>query len=155
MALARVIIALVLVGVFLVAGASAVDEALADSGQTVEITGETLDTGTTGTIEELNQSKISSAFYDETVTIQNSTGATMNEGEDYEWFPKNGTFKVTSSALASETGVSVDYSYSIPNQNQQQIASTVGQYFDVLAPLAFFFLVVAALIGGAARLGGV
>lgn len=155
MALGRIIIALVLVAVFMVVGVSAVDEAFTDSGQTVDIEGETLNTGSVGTVEELEQSKVGGAFYDEKVTIKNGSSILMNQGDDYTWFENNGTFKIESSALANENGVTVDYTYAIPNQNQTEIANFFGHYTDALLPAVLFLLVLAAIIGAAARLGGV
>lgn len=154
MPLGRVIIALVLVAMFMVVGVSAIDEAYTDSGQTQEILDESVNTGAEGTIQKLDQSDIDGVFYDQTAVIENSSNVIMvGSGEDYTWFEKNGTFRIDSARLADETGVTVDYSYTVPNQNQTMVANLYGDFYDGLAPIVLMFLVVAAIIGAAGRLG--
>jgi len=155
MALARVLIALVLVAVFFVLGASAVDQAFIDSGQAEEITGESLNTGGIGTVEELDKSKLSGVNYVKTVSIKNGSDVIMvGSGTDYTWFQKNGTFKVESAELANDNGVTVDYGYTVPNQQQTEFASTFGNMIDGTAPIVIWVLAVTAIIGAMVRLGG-
>lgn len=154
MTLGRIAIAIVLVATFMTLGAAAIDSAFTDSGQVNEINGESINTGSVGTIEELEQSNIGGVFYDERPEITNGSGVIMaGNGQDYTWFDNNGTFRVESSALANNNGVTVDYAYAVPNQNQDAFASFFGNYIDVLVPLALFFLTVALIIGAMMRLG--
>jgi len=154
MALARVLIALVLVAVFFVLGASAVDQAFINSGQPEEITGELVNMGGVGTIQELEKSNLDGVEYAATVTIKNESDVIMTgSGKDYTWFQKNGTFKIESGALANDD-VTVDYGYTVPNQQQTEFASTFGNMIDGTAPIVIWVLAVTAIIGAMVRLGG-
>lgn len=142
---------LVLVGILTIGAASAIDSAFEDSGQIQEIDGETVNTGGVGTIETLEQSNVGAAIYGDRPTITNGSGIIMNQGDDYTWFTSNGTFRIESSNLANDNGVAVDYSYTVPNQNQEQLASLYGNFLGAMAPIMFMFLIVTGIVAAMVR----
>lgn len=71
-----------------------------------------------------------------TVTVNNSSGHTLTEGTDYEYYQSNGTIKWYNTADTSDgETATVDYEYEAPKQMAQSVIGPLASSFDLGAVL--------------------
>ncbi len=126
------LVAIVAVGAIAVWGLSA---AAASAGDQRTITDESW-TPEAGTVTQLEHSGLAHAYYDETVTVEDSNGNLMDAGEDYVWYEANGTVKaVTGGGLDGESSATIDYEYRRTTSDQRAIISIAGILPEVMGAL--------------------
>lgn len=140
----RAILAVVAVAVILSVGIGATDAALSSSGRETAIDDESW-TPDAGNVTELDESNIANARYSDTVTVTRNSKE-MTDGVDYEWYADNGTVKALEGGdLDGVSSASIDYAFTLPTDQQQDIASLFGGSFEIGGVLVFVLGVVVIL----------
>lgn len=136
-----------------VAGLPVVLDAGIDASQREYTTsGETF-TPVGGEVTVLENSKISRADYDDTVTVRLNDG-TVAEPSNYTWYEGNGTIKPEpASDLANDSNASIDYGWNGETKDQSKATDVMLDTVPWLKPLiiiamAALFLVVLRAMGG-------
>lgn len=141
---------LIAVALLVLAGATAIDASLADSGAQTEITGEEFDASTAG-VKSLNQSNVAGVRYDSVVTVKNQSGVTMVDGQDYEWNETDGTVEVLSGGnLVGDNPATIDYVFTNPSDTQENVGGVFASGFEVLG-LLLMLLAVGAVLAAVGR----
>jgi len=86
--------------------------------------------------------------FDASVTVRNSAGDTLTEGQDYDWDPDDGavTWYDTPDTTDGETA-SIDYGYSGPSQTARTIFAAVALPIRVVFPVSVFVVVGMSVVG--------
>lgn len=144
------VIVFVMIGILITGGVFAVNEAFIESGEDNEITAETFNNPTAGTVIFLDESNVDGAFYDPRPEVRNSSGDTMVKGTDYSWNESNGTLKpLAGGELAGEPSGEIDYMYDLTTQEERDIAQVLGHLYGwmphllYIAPMVMFLLIIA------------
>jgi len=140
------IIAVIFVALALLGGGIAIQYA-GSSAATDTPSNETFDAGGVGDTITFTDSNIDGATYLEDPTVEDKNG-TVYDPSAYTWDTSNGTLTVDSQALANTTDNTIQYSYSVPTQTQQDVTNYLGNVLTVGAwiPLILIFgLVVTAI----------
>jgi len=102
-----------------------------------------------GNATELEYSYISNATYTERVTVRRTEGGDNTRlvpGEDYEWDDENGTITILQGGrLADGEQASIDYSYRVATDTQENLAAMYAGFFEIGGPLVFVLMVGVAL----------
>jgi hypothetical protein len=143
------IIAVLVVGIGLLAGVGVVHQSLSNTGAEQAYT-ESFDPGTNQTHVTLNESNRDSVYYTSSVTVTDENNSVMRPGIDYDWHESNGTLTVLDDGeLDGDANATVDYSLRIPTEQQRNYATMLGDFMNAAyaIPLIFAFAVVVAGIG--------
>lgn len=146
----RALIMLLMVGVFAAMAVTALSASLEQAGDDTTITNESW-SPTAGSVTTLDDSNIDDAYYDESVTVYDDTNDVMSEGDDYIWYPGNGTVKtVTGGALDGDTSATITYGYQLTTDEQQGMASMLAQVPNAvgLAMPAFILIFLLVFVRG-------
>lgn len=150
-------IAAVGVGLLMVAVLTAglpyvLDASIDDSKHLNSVDSETW-TPQTGTPTVLDNSELARADYNDTVTVRNSSGATMTEGSDYTWHETNGTVEALSGGdLDGESSAEIDYGWTGQTKRQERMTDILVDGNAVLVPMSVFaFVVLLVAVVGAMR----
>lgn len=104
-----------------------------------------------GTVQSLDRSKLSNTYYNDTVVVTDENGDRSFEGQDYEWFERNGTIKPLSGGnLAGDSTATISYDYRRTTQTQRQLTamlSNIPRGIGLILPLGFVLVAIAALRG--------
>lgn len=132
-------------------GITAIQGSLEEAGDDELVENETF-TPNAGSVTTLDDSDQANTYYDDEVTVRDSSGTVMEEGTDYEWFVGNGTVKtIQGGALDGEPSANITYGYQETTAQQRGIARTIAQIprvTGILLPIAAVFMVLAAFRGG-------
>lgn len=147
MRIAGVFIALAILAAMAVFG---LQTALAGAGTKETIDSESF-TPNAGTVQTLDRSKLDHTYYNETVQVVDENGDRSFEGDDYEWFDRNGTIKpLTGGNLDGDSSATITYSYRQTSQQQRQLTAllaNIPQGLALILPLGFVLAGIAALRG--------
>ena len=116
---------------------------------------QTFDAGSIGSFQYFNQSNRSGVFYTESPIVEDNESAQYVEGQDYEWYSENGSLEITSQTLANTTNNTIDYSLTVPSQQQRQTAGFVatllkGAKWIPLVLIVGLLVIVLGVFGGLA-----
>lgn len=104
-----------------------------------------------GTVQTLDRSKLSNTFYNDTVDVADENGERSFEGEDYEWFERNGTIKpLVGGNLDGDSTATITYDYRRTTETQRELAallSHIPRSIGFILPLGFVLAAIAALRG--------
>jgi len=145
------IIAVVFVALILLGGGIAFQYAQSSAAPD-KYSNETFDAGSLDTTESFNNSNINGATYLESPTVQDNQSQPYDTSA-YTWHTDNGTLTIDSQALANTTNNTIQYSYSMPTQNQQQVTDYLGSVLTIGAWIPFILilgliLLVVGIFGG-------
>lgn len=143
------IIAVLVVAIGLLAGVGVVHQSLSNTGADQAYT-ETFDPGTNETHVTLNESNRDSVYYTSSVDVTDENNSLMRPGIDYTWHETNGTLTVLDGGdLDGDSTATVDYSLRIPNEQQRNYATMLGDFMNAAyaIPLVFGVALVVAGIG--------
>lgn len=131
------LIALIAVALLVLAGASAIDSTLVQSGDQSSIENETW-TPDAGNITILGESQRDGAYYNQTVAVYDENDTEMTANEDYRWFSSNGTVKaIQGGDLDGDSSATITYGYSQTTSEQRGFSDTFASGFDVAGLLVF------------------
>lgn len=143
----RVLLALLLLVVFAMAGLASIQSGLQDTAEPTEIDNETFTPDTT--VIELSQSNLDGAYYNSTVEVWDENNTKVEEGTDYEWYVKNGTIRpLAGGELDGDSEASITYGYERPSKEEREMAGLLaliprtGGFLLLLIPL-FMLLIFA------------
>lgn len=143
------IIALVGVAIILLTGIVGVNAAFANSGPHQEST-ESF-TPDAGNITTFNNSHVDALLYDSAAEVRDENNRLMVEGEDYQWYHKNGTLKTLKGGqLEGDSSAEITYGWGEPDSQARMAASLLGYGFN--AASAFIYVIGIGLVLGAVRL---
>lgn len=73
-----------------------------------------------------NATREYTAGFDENVTVENGTGATLEEGKDYSWNETDGTIKFHDTSSTNESNSSsIDYTYYWNTQRVREVSGPI------------------------------
>lgn len=140
-----VVLAVVVLGLFLVVGLTAVNQQFTETGADINTTESFV--ADPGNVTQLNGSNIEGAFYDERVTVTDDKGRLVTEGEDYLWYQQNGTIKtLQGGALSDGENVTISYRYSAPTPQARGFLSILTTPYQVLRYLPLVLVGLAVLM---------
>jgi len=154
---AKYILTAAIVAILLVAGLTAVDAGVAESGDEIDVVNESFVPPASTGVVQLNQSDLSGVRYGaaDEIAIEDENNTRMVAGEDYEWLRSNGTVRVLSSGrLAGDATATIDYGLTVTSDTQSNISSAIANSANAarLVPLVLVvgFVVVSlrAFVGG-------
>lgn len=123
---------------------------VASAGSTMGTQGEAL-TGeafipSTASPVDLNFSNIENAIYDPYPKVKTSSGNLTAQGQDYKFFPNNGTIlSITGGSLDGVGSATIDYQYSQQNQWTKSISDMFGGLSNGLIPGMVLMVVISLL----------
>lgn len=142
--MSRVILAAVVLAILGVSGAVAYQEALDGTGTTATVQNESWQPSA-GDVTQLDESNVSTRFYFETsnISVRDENETTMTAGDDYEWYPRNGTIKALSGGdLAGDSEAFIDYGYTEVGEEEKETAELLGYVPMVVGGLVVLGIVV-------------
>lgn len=146
----RIIITVIGLVILASMGVMAFQTTLENAGENEIEVNETF-TPSIGSAVELDNSKLNGAYYDEDVTVYNSSDDLMTEGTDYEWYTSNGTIEALSGAgLADGGDGNITYSWQQTTEEQRTFAAMLAQipnFIGYALPLGILFMFLAFLRG--------
>lgn len=148
------LIALIAVAVLVLAGASAISSTLVQSGTQSQTVNETW-TPDPGNVTVLDNSKITGAYYNQTVSVYDENGTPQTAGTDYVWYDSNGTVKaLQSGGLDGDSSANITYGWSETSSEQRNFADTFASGFEI-AQLLILVLGAGLVLAGISVLGRV
>lgn len=152
------VLAVVVIALLLLGGATAVDTAYSENGREYNYTDEEFDPEPAGDWTDLDESNVAAASYFETdqVTVTHQ-GDELVYGEDYRWNQQNGTVMAVAGGDLDQSSFSqlpqIDYGYHIPRGEQDDVLSLFVAAWDV-TPVLLFALMCGLALMAIVRFGG-
>lgn len=118
----RVVIGFVVLAILGVVAAAGFQAGISTAGNDKIVDNETF-TPDPGNVTELDESNRDNAQYDAEVDVYNSSGVEVNETDDYEWLPRNGTIRtVQGGALDGESSANITYGFTAIGETEREQA---------------------------------
>lgn len=125
--MARVVLAIIAIGVLAMVGTAGLQAALENAGADHTVVNETW-TPDAGNVTALDESNRTGAYYAHNATVYDENGTEMDAGTDYEWYVGNGTVEaLTGGGLENDSDATVTYSFQQTTAEQRQLAAVAGQ----------------------------
>lgn len=132
----RPIIAFAAIAIVAIAGVSAFQAAVTNAGNDVTVENETFDPAASPiTVDATNETGV---YLNEPAneTVRNASDVVMEPGEDYEYYPSNGSLVVLDGGrLANDSTGYITYGYQQTNSEQRGLASVLAGQLNVVAGL--------------------
>lgn len=139
----RAILAFAAVAIVAIAGVSAFQAAHVTAGDNITIENESFDPSASPvTVDEANTT---GAYLNDPAdeTVRNASDVVMDPGQDYEYYPENGTLVVVDSGrLAGDSTGYITYSYQQTSTEQRGLVSLLAGHIDVVGALVFVGVIV-------------
>jgi len=125
------VIGLVALALLAFVGVAAVQATVLDAGEQFDVNSEEFEPDA-GNYTTLDNSRLDGATYDPNPTVFQNNGAVADEGEDYKWNASDGTILVVEGGdLDTNKNATIDYEYTVPTDEQSQLANATAFSFDV------------------------
>jgi len=148
--MSRSVVAVLALVILATAGVWGLQASLETAGQDQTVVNETW-TPTAGSVTTLDESNRDGAYYDHNVTVYDTSGAEVDRGDDYRWYPGNGTVEaVAGGELDGDRSANITYGYQQTTGEQRAIAAALGripQFIGLIIPVAAVVLFLAFLRG--------
>lgn len=140
--MSRIVLVAMVLAVLAMMGAAATNAAVQDSGEQQVVSDESF-TPVVGEYNQLENSDLDGAFYNESVTVRDSGGTEVSEPADYEWNARNGTvFVKQSGALDGESSATIDYRYVRTSEEAQRMETIAALVPQLIGPVIIMLIVV-------------
>lgn len=134
------IIAVIFIALILVGGAIAASVASQSTATKYTNVTDTLQSDSIGTILETNNASEDYYYSDNATVVNGSSGNTLSDPSDYEWYNTNGTLKINS-ANAANTELNVTYDWWERSETEITATENIGVLLETGAWIPFMIIV--------------
>lgn len=143
-AMARIIVAALVLVIVAAMGTVAIQSSLSDSGDHTQNINETFVPGNSG-IVTLADSEQPHTFYNSSaaVNVYDENDTLMSEPTDYEWIKGNGTININATGdLSGDSQANATYGYLTVSEEADQMQTMLAQIPAIIGPGLIFMLII-------------